>query len=188
MRSPSVLALIAALLSGAASAQSVERFETPVNENAPDVPQAMVGKRVLNCHVRRATNIDPSKEQAEADIVYAEAHDFTLELAAGQVPLATGVSTAHPDVAPPAQYRIASDPQQLFQMAGSTLDRVADYWPKHVEVGKTVMGKAFSFVLLDQIAGDPTHMTAFVSRAADAVTIDLTWIHRGQCEIVAPSA
>jgi hypothetical protein len=161
--------------------------EPPVDmmfdDGAPKVPTAQFGKRVLTCHVRHATNIDPSREQAESEIVYAESHDFTLELAPAKVPYAVGVGTERPGEAPAAGYRVVEDPGKLFEMAGHTFDRMADYWPKHVEAGKTIMGKAFSYIVLDQDPADPTRMFAFVSRAMDAVALDLTWMHRGQCEI-----
>lgn len=172
---------------GAAHADQVERSEIPMNEAAPQVTAGPVPPRILQCHVRHATNIDPTANQSEADILYSDEADFTLELGAGQVPLAVGLGTANAGEAPPASYRITADPQKLFAMAGPSFDRVADYWPKHVEVGKTIMGKAFSFILLDAVEGDPAHMTAFVSRAADAVAIDLGWVYRGRCELVQPA-
>lgn len=180
---PLTIVLSALLPWGAARADQVERSDIPMNEAAPQVPAGPVPLRTLQCHVRHATNIDPTANQSEAGILYSDEADFTLELGAAQVPLAAGLGTANAVETPPASYRIAADPQNLFAMAGPSFDRVADYWPKHVEVGKTIMGKAFSFILLDAVEGDPTHMTAFVSRAADAVAIDLGWIYRGRCEL-----
>lgn len=171
---------------GPALAEQAQTSEIPMNEAAPQVPAGPVPLRTLQCHVRHATNIDPTASQSEADILYSDEADFTLELGAAQVPLAMGLGTANAGETPPASYRITADPQKLFAMSGPSFDRVADYWPKHVEVGKTIMGKAFSFILLDAVEGDPAHMTAFVSRAADAVAIDLGWVYRGRCDIVQP--
>ncbi|QGP80482.1 hypothetical protein [Sphingobium sp. CAP-1] len=181
---PCVLMALSPLMGSPSAAQSddVAKSDVPMNEYAPKVPEGPAPLRVLTCHVRHATNIDPTLNQAESDIIYSDEADFTLELGAGRVPLAVGIGTARSDETPPVSYRIAADPQHLFAMAGPTLDRVADYWPKHVEVGKTIMGKAFSFILLDEVPGDPAHMTAFVSRAADAVAIDLGWTYRGLCK------
>lgn len=178
-----LIALLSLCAPAIASAAQVEKSEIPMNEAVPQIPAGPVAARILHCHVRHATNIDPTKSQAEEDIIYSDAADFTLALGAAQLPLATGLGTAQPDTAPPANYHIVTDPQNLFRMAGPRFDRVADYWPKHVEVGKTIMGKAFSFILLDQVPGDPARMTAFVSRAADAVAIDLGWVYRGACRI-----
>lgn len=165
------------------AAQELNKEDVPFNEGAPQVPDQDAPERTLLCTVHHATNIDPTKAQAESDIVYGQTSQFTLILGAGHIPKAVGVGTADPGAAPDPSYKIASDPQNLFAMAGPTFDRVADYWPRHVEVGKTIMGKAFSFILLDALPDTPGAMSAFVSRAADAVTVDVSWIHRGTCTI-----
>lgn len=172
-----------ALAAVTANAQAIDQTDVPFDMAAPDVPAVTLGTRVLHCSVRHATNLDISKQQTDADIIYGDAHDFTITLAGGQIPYAVGTGTARSDIMPKAGYAISSDPQGLFSMGPAGLDRVADYWPKHVEIGKTIMGKAFAFVLLDAVQGDPTRMNAFVSRAVDAVTIDVTWVHRGTCTI-----
>jgi hypothetical protein len=44
------------------------------------------------------------------------------------------------------------------------------------------MNAAFQFIILNEIKDQPDRWSIFVSRAADAVTVDVGWIFRGTCE------
>lgn len=177
-----LLSLAAISGSGIGYAQDISSADVPFDESAPKIAAGPVPSRVLHCELRRAMNIDPARQQREEDIVYQGHFPLTLTLPGTSVPNVAGVGTARPDVKPHAGYRVTSDPNKLFeQFPSGAMDRVADYWPAQVQIGETVMGKAFQFIILNAVPGEPGTMSIYVSRAADAVAIDLGWIFRGTC-------
>lgn len=163
--------------------KGLARNSLTLNEDAPQVPVATVAERVLDCTVAHATNIDPAVDQRPGDIVYGQTYAVTLALSAGTVPLAQGPGTGEPDAIPPVGYRVIADREGLFRGIKPGFSRVADYWPKHVELGQTVSGAVFAFVLLDSVPDQPKLMSIYIARAQDAVSVDSSWIHRGTCTI-----
>lgn len=158
--------------------------QVPMNSFVPTIEPGPVPNRTLQCQLSRATNVDPSKEQKEEEIVYEGDYPLTIALPATSLPQVAGVGTGQPDQKPDAGYRVVADPNQLFRDFPPTgFDRVADYWPKHVELGQTVMGKAFQFIIVEEVPGQPGTTSIFISRAADAVSIDVKWLFRGECRL-----
>lgn len=164
-------------------ADGLLREEVPM-ATAPQIEAAIVPERTLNCQLRRATNIDPARQQDEADIIYEGHYPLTLTLPSVQTPEVAGPGTSRPDRSPSRAYRVTADPNGIFaQFPATGFDRTADYWPAHVELAQTIMDKAFQYIILAAVPDRTDIKSIFISRAADAVAIDLKWVFRGSCRL-----
>lgn len=148
---------------------------------------AMLPERKLECVVGRATNLDPYKRQTIADITYEGAHRFALVLP--PVPADRGPEpdpSADPEPVDP-RVRIAEDPSKLAtDMSG--FFRVVDRWPERVEMAGRIPADTWvRLIIVSDI--DPARNTAnlFMTRAADAGSMDLKNVYQGGCRIIARS-
>ena len=128
-----------------------------------------------------ALNIDPTKWQTTAEIEYEGAHRFSLYLPAlpknaGPPPEPDG----DPEPVNPAT-RIVADPSNLAGDAERSFLRVVDLWPERVEMISKIDEKYSRLIILSDI--DPAKGTAnlFMTRAADAASLDLRNIYQGRC-------
>lgn len=145
--------------------------------------------RTLECVLSRATNVDPSKQQTTADLIFEGRHRLALRLPA--VPARRG---ALPDPSDPPEpvdkrTRILADPDGLMKTVASNFDRVVDLWPQRVEmVAKTSETSANGIPLMRLFVISPldvsgTRASIFMTTAADAASIDVNAIYHGACKV-----
>ncbi len=172
---PAFLAAAAALTAGASAA-------------APDshaTTAAMVPERQFECVLGRATNLDPHKLQTIADIRYEGAHQFALVLP--PVPADRGPlpdPSADPEPVDPG-VRILSDPDGLARDM-TEFFRVVDLWPDRVEMAGRIAGEtSVRLIILSEIDPDKSTANLFMTRAADAASLDLNRVYQGSCKVIA---
>lgn len=145
--------------------------------------------RTLECVVGRATNIDPSKQQTTADIVYEGRHPLTLRLP----PIArhTGEPPDPSDDPEPvdARTRVLADPDGLMRNVATDFQRVVDLWPERVEmIAKTPEMSANGLPLVRLVVINPIDeargaANLFMTNAADAGSMDMDSIYQGNCKV-----
>ena len=140
--------------------------------------------RTLDCTLGRATNLDPARNQTADEIRHEGAYRFSLFLPAR--PQHAGPPpdpTADPEPVDPAT-RILSDPTGLAADMPQGFYRVADLWPQRVElVGRIAGSPLVRFVVISEIDLLAGTANLFMTRAADAASIDLGTVYQGACRI-----
>lgn len=150
---------------------------------------AFLPDRTLECVLSRATNVDPSKQQTTADLVFEGRHRLALRLPA--VPARRG---APPDPSDPAEpvdkrTRILADPDGLMKTVAPDFDRVVDLWPQRVEmIAKTSETSANGIPLMRLFVISPvdakgTSASIFMTTAADAASMDINAMYHGACKV-----
>lgn len=171
------LGLSVLALSGAATA-------APAPRSAARLPD-----RTLDCVLGRARNIDPSKQQTVADVVYEGRYPLKLRLPS--IPVRNGPPpdpAEDPEPVDP-RTRIVSDPLGLMEKVAPAFHRVVDLWPERVEmIAQTPEVSANGIPLLRLIivnSIDQARGTAglFMTTAADAGSLDINSVYQGTCRI-----
>lgn len=152
---------------------------TPARTNAPAAD--MLPARTLRCTLGHALSLDPSKNQTIADIRYEGSYTFSLFLPATakhQGPLPD--PSADPEPVNPAT-RVIEDPAGLASDAKPVFRRVIDLWPHRVELSSVIDEQLSRVIIVSDI--DPVTGTAnlFMTRAADAGSLDLGRVYQGGC-------
>lgn len=153
--------------------------------NAQTAPTgAMNPARTLDCTLGRATNLDPERDQTLAEIRHEGAHRFSLFLPARAQHVGPPPDpAAEPDPFDPAT-RITADPASLAGDMPGGFYRVADLWPQRVElVGRIAGSQLVRFIVISEIDLLAGTANLFMTRAADAASIDLAHVYQGGCRI-----
>lgn len=150
---------------------------------------AMLPARLLDCHLARITNFDPSKDQLPKDYAYEGDHAFRLFLPS--IPQRTAEpprSTQAPEPVDPGT-RIVADPDGISVGAmAHPFDRVVDYWPERVEMTTPVEGGAVNLIVLQKSEEKPGLTDIFMTRAQDAITFDIKGMYAGRCTAITGEA
>jgi hypothetical protein len=144
----------------------------------------MLSARTLDCTLGRALNLDPSKAQTIADIRYEGAHRFTLFLP--PAPVHSGPLPEPTDPAEPVDpaTRIVADPSSLASDMTPGFLRVIDLWPRRVEmIGAIRESMLTRLIIISDIDPDQGTANLFMTRAADAGSLDLDSVYQGGCQI-----
>lgn len=159
-------------------AAAVEQAVRPGANN-----RTMLPARLLDCHLGRITNYDPSKEALPRDYTYEGDHVFRLFLPS--IPERTTApprSTQAPEPVDP-KTRILTDPDGISAGAMQIpFDRVVDYWPERVEMTTPVGNGEVNLIILQQSAGQPGLTDIFMTKAKDAMTYDTNGMYAGRCK------
>lgn len=148
----------------------------------PTAPKA--ADRRLDCIMGRAIDLDPRKMQDASEVHYEGAFPFALFLPARPTRYAPPPSpTDDPEPVDPAT-RILDDPGKLAADIQAPFRRVVDLWPERVEMIADIPGESLvRLFIISQI--DPRKGTAqlFMTRAADAASLDLANVYQGACRV-----
>jgi hypothetical protein len=159
-----------------------------------DAPGSRLPDRTLDCVLGRATNIDPSKTQTTADIIYEGRHRFKLRLP--PVLKHVGPPPDPTDDPEPVDIRtrVLADPDGLMRNAAPNFQRVVDLWPDRVEmIATTPEVSANGMPLLRLIVINPIDeprgaASLFMTTAADAGSIDMGSVYQGSCKVLFATA
>jgi hypothetical protein len=184
------LALIAAaMLGGATAPGSGEATAAGPGQapaaSKPAAPPAMLPERTLECRLRRATNLDPSRDQEMAEIRFEGEHRFALFLPAVRAAERPGdLSTEIPDAgtADP-RIRILADPGRLAEGMPARFGRAVDHWPVRVELSAEVRPGIFFLIILDPIDATLGKARLFMTYTNDTLVYDLSRVHIGVCDV-----
>ena len=144
---------------------------------------AMLPARTLHCTLGRALNLDPSKDQSVGDIRHEGAYRFALFLPAA--PVRQGPPPDPGDAPEPVDpaVRVVEDPQGLASDMRMPLYRVADLWPQRVELVGLVNPPVARLIIISEIDTAKGTANLFMTRAADAASLDLDNVYQGGCRI-----
>lgn len=177
MRKPILLMpLVLALVVAPACATTGEARTNPDPARLPP--------RTLHCTLGHALNLDPAKAQTIADIQYEGAHRFTLFLPAA--PVHAGPPPEPTDPAEPVDpaTRILEDPSGLASDMAPAFIRVIDLWPRRVEMIGAIRDSMLTrLIIISEIDPDKGTANLFMTRAADAGSLDLDSVYQGGCQV-----
>lgn len=148
----------------------------------PTVPKA--GNRTFNCTLGHAIDIAANKPQIVGDVHYEGAFPFALFLPArparyGALPSPTD----DPEPVDPA-VRILADPANLAADMNTPFSRVVDLWPERVEmIGQIPGTNLVRFIVISDVDLRKGTAQLFMTRAADAASLDLDNIYQGKCRV-----
>ncbi len=144
---------------------------------------AMLPDRLLSCTLGRAKNIDPARHQTTGDIEYEGAHRFELFLPS--IPVHQGPLPDPTDPAEPVDPRtqIVSDTSGLTRGVPPGFDRVADLWPERVELMRITGPIESNLIVISEIDEKAGRANLFMTKAADAATLDWKNVYSGGCTI-----
>ena len=148
---------------------------------------AMLPDRYLQCVLGRSTNLDPSKRQKTSEIISEGRYSIALRLP--PIPVRTGEPPEPNDPPEPVdpRTRIVSDPDGLATGVSPNFLRVADLWPKRVEMIATIPGSTWlHMMIIDSINPAKQRAHLFIARVKDAATMDLKRVYQGECKISDP--
>lgn len=171
-------ALIPLLFVVACSDASVAK---PESQPEPE----MLPARLLRCTLGHALNLDETKFQTIEEIKYEGAHRFTLFLPS--VPKHEGPPpdpSADPEPVHPAT-RIVEDPSGLTRDIRGSFGRVVDLWPQRVELVSPLDPPFSHLIIVSDIDTAKGVANLFMTRAADAGSLDLKTVYQGGCRIEA---
>lgn len=160
---------------------------TGANTAASAAGRAMLPDRLLHCTIGRMTNLDPSKNQTNADIVYDGHHAFDLFLPGIAVRTAPPPDPVYPPEPVDPRTRIAADPDGLAADVPAKFTRVVDYWPERVELSTTIAGSLANLIIVHPIDAAHHHAHLFMTRARDMSSYDLAHVYAGDCEVSEPA-
>jgi hypothetical protein len=148
---------------------------------------AMLPDRYLQCVVGRSTNLDPKKWQKSTDVISEGRHRLELRLP----PIAVRKGDAPDPNDPPepvdVRTRILADPDGLTKGVSPDFLRVADLWPKRVELLSVIPASPWMhMMIIDPIDPAKGRAHLFMARVKDAATMDLQRVYQGDCQIVDP--
>lgn len=142
---------------------------------------AMLPDRTLQCTLGRALNLDPTRNQTLDEIRYEGAHSFTLFLPAAPKHIGPPPDpSADPGPVDPAA-RIVADPSGLAPAAPRKFTRVADLWPARVEIATALEPPLTHIIIITEIDEAKGTANLFMTRAADAASLDLQNVYQGGC-------
>ncbi len=147
------------------------------------VRAAMLPARTLQCTLGRALNLDPSRHQTLDEIRYEGAHSFTLFLP--PAPKHVGPPpdpSADPEPVDPAA-RIVADPSGLATAIPRKFSRMADLWPARVEIATALEPPLTHIIIISEIDEAKGTANLFMTRAADAASLDLQNVYQGGCTV-----
>ncbi len=150
-------------------------------------PAAMLPDRYLQCVLGRSTNLDPTKRQKTSEIISEGRYSISLRLP--PIPVRTAAPPEPNDPPEPVdpRTRIISDPDGLAKGVSPTFFRVADLWPKRVEMISTIPGSPWlHMMIVDPINPAKRRAHLFLARVKDAATMDLKRVYQGECQINDP--
>lgn len=161
----------------------------PVLVSAAPAPSGpMLPDRLLTCTLGRMTNVDPTKDQKESDIVYEGRHAFSLLLPAGPARTTPPPdATEDPEPVNP-RTRIVSDPDGLAKAFPNRFDRVVDLWPQRVEMTTTIKDPLVNLIIVNPIDEAAGTAMLFMTQATDVATFDMSHVYRGACTVKATPA
>jgi hypothetical protein len=156
------------------------------SQPAPQAKPGMLPDRLLTCTLGRITNPDPSREQADDEIIYEGKHPFTLLLPAGPARTAPPPdATDDPEPVDP-RTRIVADPDGLAKGFPNRFDRVVDLWPQRVEMTTTIDTPLVNLIVINPIDAQAGTAMLFMTQATDVATLDMQHLYRGPCTVSAP--
>lgn len=146
-------------------------------------PVRMLPARTLDCTLGRMTNVDPTREQTEADIVYEGRHRLVLHLPA--IPARTAPPPDAIEAPEPVdpRTRIVEDPDGLTARFPRRFDRVVDLWPERVEMTTTIDDPLVNLIIVNPIDAAKGTAMLFMTQATDVATFDLQRVYRGPCTV-----
>jgi hypothetical protein len=174
-----MLPIGAAVLHCAAPGQAVEPKSSRVTDATATLPQ-----RVLDCTLVHALNLDARKFQSIADITYEGRYAFSVVLPPSRRHVGPPPDpAAAPEPFDPAT-GVVADPSVRAADMERPLVRVGDLWPERVELVGQIKGTPFSrLFILSEIDERKGSANLFMTRAADAASLDLGNVYQGGCSI-----
>lgn len=151
------------------------------------VAAANLPDRYLQCVLGRSTNLDQKKWQKSTDVISEGRH--SLELRLPPIAVRTGEAPDPNDPPEPvdARTKIIADPDGLTKGVSPSFIRVADLWPKRVELLSVIPGSPWMhMMIIDPIDPAKGRAHLFMARVKDAATMDLQRVYQGECRIVDP--
>ncbi len=165
-----------------AQARVPQATKTGATDDKPASNRTMLPARMLDCHLGRITNFDPSKEELPKEYTYEGDHAFRLFLP--PIPQRTTEpprSTQAPEPVDP-KTRIVADPDGISVGAMKRpFERVVDYWPERVELTTPVGNGQVNLIVLQKSEGQPGLTDIFMTKAKDAITFDTNGMYAGRC-------
>ncbi len=150
---------------------------------AARAPAPMLPDRTLQCTLGRALNLDPSRHQTLDEIRYEGAHRFTLFLPAAPKHVGPPPDpSADPEPVDPAA-RVVADPSGLASTVPQGFSRVADLWPARVEIATALEPPLTHIIIISDIDEAKGTANLFMTRAADAASLDLANVYQGGCTV-----
>lgn len=154
---------------------------------APGAKPVLLPDRQLVCTLGRMTNLDPTRQQTNADIVYEGSHRFVLFLP--RIAKRTGPPPDATDPPEPVDPRtkILADPDGLASGFPNRFDRVVDLWPERVEMTTAIADPLVNLIVVSEIDQAAGTATLFMTRATDVATFDMSKLYRGTCSVTTPA-
>ncbi len=148
----------------------------------PTAPAA--GNRRLDCIMGRAVDLDPHRMQDASEVRYEGAFPFALFLPARPARYTpTPSPTDDPEPVDPAT-RILDDPAKLAADMQVPFRRVVDLWPERVEMIAEIPGTSLlRLFVISEIDSRQGTAQLFMTRAADAASLDLENVYQGACRV-----
>lgn len=155
---------------------------------APSAP-ALLPDRQLSCMVARATNVDPSRNQALSELSFEQARPLGLRLPSIAAHVGPPPDPSDPPAPVDPRTRITNDPSGLMADATRGIGRVVDLWPQRVEIMAPLEQRSANgmplmrVIILSDFDAKTGRIRLFMATAADAGSLDVTSIHHGACEV-----
>lgn len=177
------IAVSRALVAALAALPLVAAAPAPAPKPMASAAATLLPNRLLRCVLGRMTNLDPTRNQTDAEIVYEGKHPFELLLpaiAARTAPPPDAIDAPEPV---DARTRIVADPDKLTDKFPNRFDRVVDYWPKRVEMTTTINDPLVNLIVINPIDAQAGTAMLFMTQATDVATYDMEHLYRGKCAV-----
>ncbi len=150
---------------------------------------ALLPARSLTCDLGHATNVDTTRDQTFAELVFDGQHQLGLFLPA--IPVRT---TEPPDpVYQPTELvnkntRITRDPDRITADIVAPFNRVVDLWPERVEMTAPMAAGKSKLLIVTDYDASTGKAKLFMTNARDLLTWDMDKIFAGFCDVVIKTA
>ena len=148
----------------------------------------MLPDRSLTCDLGHATNLDPLKNQSDADIIYDARHAFSVHLPA--IPARTSPPPDATESAEPVAKgtSITADPDGIAKDVIGPVVRLVDLWPERVELTLPMSPVEVKLIIITDYDEASHKARMFMTNAKDAATFNMDQIYGGNCMVTIASA